>query len=72
MNLGVGEILIIFFLIVMLVLITAMIGGAGLTIARRVSRANEKGQAPLDVIKLRYARGEISKEQFDAMKRELS
>lgn len=72
MNLGVGEILIIFFLIVMVVLITAMIGGTGLTIARRIKNANEKGQSALDVIRLRYARGEITKEQFETLKRDLS
>lgn len=38
--------------------------------------ANEKGlslrkETPLDILKARYARGDISKKQFDAMKREL-
>ena len=28
-------------------------------------------QAPLDILKARYAKGEISKEQFDAIKRDL-
>lgn len=28
-------------------------------------------QTPLDVLKLRYARGEISKEQYEQMKRDL-
>ncbi len=28
-------------------------------------------QTPLDVLKLRYAKGEITKEQYDEMKREL-
>jgi putative membrane protein len=29
-------------------------------------------QAPLDVLKLRYARGEITKEQFDEMRQQLA
>ncbi|HZQ09681.1 MAG TPA: SHOCT domain-containing protein [Anaerolineae bacterium] len=28
-------------------------------------------QTPLDILKMRYAKGEITKEQFDEMKREL-
>ncbi|MGE5140818.1 MAG: SHOCT domain-containing protein [Rudaea sp.] len=28
-------------------------------------------QTPLDILKARYARGEINKEQFDAMRRDL-
>lgn len=28
-------------------------------------------ESPLDIVKARYARGEINKEQFDAMRREL-
>jgi putative membrane protein len=28
-------------------------------------------RAPLDILKTRYARGELSREEFDAMKREL-
>ena len=28
-------------------------------------------EAPLDILKVRYARGEISKEQFDEMRRDL-
>ena len=29
------------------------------------------GQTPLDIVKARYAKGEITKEQFDEMKRDL-
>ncbi|SMF22816.1 Short C-terminal domain-containing protein [Alteromonadaceae bacterium Bs31] len=33
---------------------------------------NTQGESPLDIIKLRYASGEISKEQYEAMKKELA
>ena len=31
----------------------------------------EKGETPLDILKKRYARGEITKEQFDRTKKDL-
>jgi putative membrane protein len=30
------------------------------------------GEAPLDILKRRYARGEIGKEEYDRMKRDLT
>ncbi len=30
------------------------------------------GQTPLDILKMRYAKGEITKEQFEQMRRDLS
>jgi putative membrane protein len=35
-------------------------------------RTPTSNQAPLDILKTRYARGEITKEQFEEMKRDLS
>ncbi|MBI4786313.1 MAG: SHOCT domain-containing protein [Chloroflexi bacterium] len=34
--------------------------------------ARPAGQTPLDILKLRYANGEITKEQFEEQKRDLS
>lgn len=71
MNLGVGEILMIFFVLVMVALITAMVAGAGITVARRVGKPQTPGLSAREVIELRYARGEISREQFETLKRDL-
>ena len=35
------------------------------------SSAQAAGQTPLDILKARYAKGEITKEQFEEMKRAL-
>jgi putative membrane protein len=38
---------------------------------RSMGMAQPRGQAPLDIAKERYARGEITKEQFDQIKKGL-
>jgi len=52
----------------------AIIALAGWLISSLVSRANSQPPAelPLDILKKRYARGEITKEQFDEMRRDLN
>lgn len=39
---------------------------------RRASRPALNPEAPMEILKRRFARGEVSPEQFEAMKRQLS
>ena len=45
------------------------------TVAQHAGRtalgASTTGESPLDILKARYAKGEITKEQFDAIKRDV-
>lgn len=43
-------------------------GGHGILNAER---QDQRGESPLDILKRRYAKGEISQEDFDRMKREI-
>jgi putative membrane protein len=36
-----------------------------------ISKNRSKTKSPVDVLKLRYARGEINKKEFDAMKKDI-
>lgn len=55
-----------------------VIGGA-VWLVMRLTRGNQpqastlpsSNQTPLDILKLRYAKGEITQEQFEQMKRDL-
>jgi putative membrane protein len=63
--------------ILSLVFWALIIGGIVLLVvwlARNAGRTTfgaSAGNAPLDILKARYAKGEITKEQFDAIKRDL-
>lgn len=72
MNLGITELVIVFGIVVLLVLMTAMIGSVGLRLARRQPPPKAASLSPLEILKVRYARGEIDAEQFEKLKRELS
>ena len=66
---GIGALIMIAFWVL-------VIGGAVwlvATLARGASTGapSAAGQTPLDVLKARYAKGEITKEQFEEMKRAL-
>lgn len=63
--------------IISLVFWALIIGGIVLLVvwlvrnAGRTALGASSGDAPLDILKARYAKGEITKEQFDAIKRDL-
>jgi putative membrane protein len=51
-----------------------MVGGVTLLVGylvRSAKSSSRSGESPLDILKARYARGEIAKEQFDMIKRDL-
>ncbi len=51
---------------VIVYLIVRLTGQAG------KSPGDQRGETPLEILKKRYARGEISKEEFERMKNDLS
>lgn len=57
----------ILFIIVVIVVIYLVIR----VLSRNLSESGGGGETPLDILKKRYAKGEISKEDFDRMKDEL-
>jgi putative membrane protein len=70
MNLGITELVFVCGIVGLLLLFTAMVSGIGLRFLRRQENVPET-QTPLNVLKMRYARGEITKQQFEDMKRDL-
>ena len=61
--------------LIMLLFWTAIIAGIVLLVRWLMEGGKLKGlqtrESPLDILKKRYARGEINKEQFESMKHEL-
>lgn len=56
------------------IVVLIILGAAIYFIAKNINWKTEAGQAkesPLDILKKRYAKGEITKEDFDRMKTEL-
>jgi putative membrane protein len=61
-------------MVVFWVAIIALIVWVGITLARRGTSASgtEQKRDPLDSAKVRYAKGEICKEEFEQIKKDLS
>ena len=53
----------------LLVVVYLLFGRTGL---KRPSERQTHLESPIDILKRRYARGEISKEEFDQMRKDLS
>ncbi len=70
MNLGITELVFICGIVALLLMFTAMVSGVGLRFLRKHDTAIEKHD-PLETLRMRYARGEITLEQYEKMKRDL-
>ena len=56
------------------ILVTGLIGAGMLALIwaiRRSQGSNSKSEAPLEILRRRLARGELTPEEFEAMKRQL-
>ncbi len=60
--------------IVFWIIIVGLVAWGVVALARRSASgtAVDRGKSPLDTAKERYSRGEISKEEFDRLKKDLS
>jgi uncharacterized membrane protein len=67
-NIGSLELLFICAIVIVLIFIGAMISGVAL---KRQTRGTQLSGTPLEILKARYARGEITQAQFEQMKRNL-
>ncbi len=64
-----GIVMMLFWVIVLVAVVWGIV-----VFTRNAGRSNQPGphgEAPLDILKRRYAAGEINKEQYDEMKRTL-
>ncbi|MBI4675479.1 MAG: SHOCT domain-containing protein [Chloroflexi bacterium] len=71
MNLGITELGFVCGIVGLLLLFTAMLSGIGLRFLRRQENLPQP-QDPHQILKLRYARGEITRQEFEQMTRDLS
>ena len=60
-----------FFMWILTIIVVALLIVFGIKLFRLKNVEQGSKESPLDIIKARYARGEITKEQFEAMKKDL-
>ncbi|MCL5278348.1 MAG: SHOCT domain-containing protein [Planctomycetes bacterium] len=63
---GAGVAMWLFFIVIVVVIVYFLVRASGASAATRTPT-----DTPLDILKKRYARGEITKEQFDEIKKDL-
>ena len=68
---GWGLLTLLFGLLVLFLFILAAAYGVKWVWSQKTSSANVHDESALDLIKKRYARGELSREEFERIKREL-
>ena len=73
---GIGMLIMLLFWVLVIggvvwLVVTLVRGGQGRSATQPLLPSAPPVQTPLDILKVRYARGEISKEQFDEMRRDL-
>ncbi len=73
---GIGMLVMVLFWVAVIgggiwLVMTLARGGQGQSASRSLTTGAPAGQTPLDILKARYAKGEITKEQFEAMRHDL-
>ncbi len=58
-------------LLLIFLLILAVVAGVKLTRGQKIPFVRENGESALDILKKRYARGEINQEEFGRLKRDI-
>jgi len=58
-------------LLLIFFLILAVVAGVKWTPGQKIPFVRENGESDLDILKKRYARGEIIQEEFDRLKRDI-
>ncbi len=74
---GIGMLLMVLFWVLIIagavwLVVTLVRGSQGGSMPRALLPGAPGGQTPLDILKARYTKGEITKEQFEEMRRDLN
>ena len=73
---GIGMLFMLLFWVLIIggavwLVVTLVRGSQGQSAPRALMPSAPAGQTPLDILRARYAKGEVTKEQFDQMKSDL-